>query len=77
MNAFARRTSLMVVVSITLLGSVADMRADDPLAPPESVGFSTEGLKAYQQAMHALVDDAKLVQILSRDLHIGRRVLGP
>ena len=75
MNAFARRTSLMVVVSITLLGSVADMRADDPLAPPESVGFSTEGLKAYQQAMHALVDEAKLAGVTTLVARHGKVVL--
>jgi CubicO group peptidase (beta-lactamase class C family) len=60
MNAFAGRASLILVVSITLLASPANLRADDPLASPESVGFSSEGLKAYQQAMRALVDEAKL-----------------
>lgn len=74
MNAFARRTSLVLVVSITLLASAADMRADDPLAPPESVGFSTEGLKTYQQTMRALVDDAKLAGVTTLVARHGKVV---
>ena len=33
------------------------------LAPPESVGFSADGLKAFQQTMRALVDEGKLANV--------------
>jgi CubicO group peptidase (beta-lactamase class C family) len=33
------------------------------MASPESLGFSAEGLKAFQQTMRALVDDAKLAGV--------------
>lgn len=75
MNAFARRTSLILVVSITLLASADAIRADDPLASPESVGFSAEGLKAYQQAMRSLVDEAKLAGVTTLVARHGKVVL--
>ena len=52
MRTFARR-AVVVVAAVAILGSVTGVGADDPLASPESVGFSTDGLKAYQQAMRA------------------------
>ena len=52
--------SVLVLVITALLGSARGLRADDPLASPESVGFSTDGLKTLQRTMRALVDDAKL-----------------
>jgi CubicO group peptidase (beta-lactamase class C family) len=75
MNAFAGRAALILVVSITLLASPATMRADDPLASPESVGFSTAGLKTYQQTMRALVDEAKLAGMTTLVARHGKVVL--
>jgi CubicO group peptidase (beta-lactamase class C family) len=63
MHAFARRSVLTLVVTVAFLGRSASTHADDPLASPESLGFSVEGLKAFQQTMRALVDDAKLAGV--------------
>ena len=73
MRAFARRAAV-VVAAVALLGSVAGVRADDPLASPESVGFSAAGLKAYQQAMRALVDDGKLAGVTALVARHGKVV---
>jgi hypothetical protein len=53
---FARRVMLAAVV-IALIGSAAGPRADAPLAAPESVGFSADGLQTFQRTMRALVDE--------------------
>jgi len=45
------------------------------LASPESVGFSADGLKAYQQAMRALVDDGKLAGVTTLVARHGKVVL--
>ena len=75
MNAFNRRSVLVLVVSLLLLGNPNGMRADDPLASPESVGFSTEGLKTFQQTMRALVDDGKLAGVTTLVARHGKVVL--
>ena len=75
MNAFTRRTVLVMVVSLVVLGHPTGVRADDPLAVPESVGFSGAGLKAYQQAMRALVDEAKLAGVTTLVARHGKVVL--
>jgi CubicO group peptidase (beta-lactamase class C family) len=55
------RWALVVICSAWLGGTVGGAaRTDIPLAPPESVGFSAEGLKAYQNALRALVDERRL-----------------
>ena len=46
----------------------------NPLASPESVGFSADGLKAYQQAMRALVDDGKLAGVTTLVARHGKVV---
>ncbi len=74
MRAFARR-SLVVRDLAAVLGGAANLRADDPLASPESVGFSSEGLKAFQQAMRALVDEAKLAGVTTLVARHGKVVL--
>src|SRR5262252_7866461 len=51
------------ILVLALLVSAAGLRADNHLAAPESVGFSTDGLKTLQQTMRALVDDGKLANI--------------
>ncbi|MDP2052071.1 MAG: serine hydrolase, partial [Acidobacteriota bacterium] len=55
-------------------GAAAAGRADDPLASPESVGFSANGLKAYQQAMRALVDEGKLAGVTTLVARHGKVV---
>jgi len=71
---FDRRSLLVLVVSVALLGGAAGMRADDPLAPPESVGFSAAGLNALQQTMRGLVDDAKLAGVTTLVARHGKVV---
>ncbi len=66
---------LVFVLSAAAVGGTAKLRADDPLAAPESVGFSAAGLKAYQQAMRALVDDAKLAGVTTLVARHGKVVL--
>ena len=73
MQALARRSMLALVV-IALIGGAAGVRADDPLASPESVGFSADGLKAFQQTMHALVDDGKLAGVTTLVARHGKVV---
>jgi CubicO group peptidase (beta-lactamase class C family) len=51
------------LVVIALVGSGLALTAASKLASPESVGFSTEGLKTYQQTMRALVDEGKLANV--------------
>jgi CubicO group peptidase (beta-lactamase class C family) len=74
MHAFDRRSMLALGLVVALLGSATGMRADDPLASPESVGFSADGLKAFQQTMRALVDDAKLAGVTTLVARHGKVV---
>jgi CubicO group peptidase (beta-lactamase class C family) len=67
------KKGLVVVVTAMLLGG-AGLRADDPLASPESVGFSTAGLKAFQDAMRALVDDRQLAGVTTLVARHGKVV---
>ena len=53
----------VVVMTIAIALGGAGLRADDPVAAPETVGFSAAGLKAFQQAMRALVDEQKLAGV--------------
>ena len=53
----------VVVMTMAVVLGGAGLRADDPIAAPESVGFSAAGLKAFQQAMRALVDEQKLAGV--------------
>jgi CubicO group peptidase (beta-lactamase class C family) len=73
MDALARRSMLALVV-ITLIGGAASLRAEDPLASPESVGFSTDGLKAFQRKMRALVDESKLAGVTTLVARHGKVV---
>ena len=73
MQAFFHRLMLALVV-IALIGGVAGLRADDALASPESVGFSTEGLKAFQRTMRALVDEGKLAGVTTLVARHGKLV---
>ena len=62
MQAIARRAMVGLAV-LALLAGTARLLADDPVVAPESVGFSTDGLKVLQRTMRALVDDAKLAGV--------------
>jgi CubicO group peptidase (beta-lactamase class C family) len=73
MSRFQKR-SLTLTLSLMLLGGAAGVRADDPLASPESVGFSSAGLKAFQQAMRALVDEARLAGVTTLVARHGKVV---
>ena len=61
-----RLNKFVAVLTMAVVLGGAGLHADDPIAPPESVGFSTAGLKAFQQAMRALVDDLKSSKALRR-----------
>ena len=74
MNAPARRSMTLLVVIVVALGGARGVRADDPLASPESVGFSSDGLKAFQQAMRGLVDEAKLAGVTTLVARHGKVV---
>ena len=51
-------STLLVITAVTIRGTAAEN--DIPLAPPESVGFSTAGLKTYGDTIKALVDERRL-----------------
>lgn len=57
-----------------LVAGVVGLGAADRLASPESVGFSTDGLKAFQQTMRALVDDGKLAGVTTLVARHGKIV---
>lgn len=57
------RRAMLTLAVIGLIGGAAGLRAEDPIASPESVGFSAEGLKTFQRTMRALVDDGKLAGV--------------
>jgi CubicO group peptidase (beta-lactamase class C family) len=57
-----------------MFGVAPALLADDPLASPEAVGFSAAGLKAFQQSMHALVNDAKLAGVTTLIARHGKVV---
>ena len=64
----------VVVMTIAVVLGGAGLRADDPIAAPESVGFSAAGLKAFQQAMRALVDEQKLAGVTTLVARHGKVV---
>jgi CubicO group peptidase (beta-lactamase class C family) len=63
---------LLVLTSLVFSG--AAVRADVPLASPESVGFSSAGIKAFHDAMRALVDEGKLAGVTSLVARHGKVV---
>jgi CubicO group peptidase (beta-lactamase class C family) len=74
MHAVTRRSVLVFMMSLALVGAPAGLRADDPLASPESVGFSSAGLKSFQQAMRALVDEHQLAGVTTLVARHGKIV---
>jgi CubicO group peptidase (beta-lactamase class C family) len=73
MQAVARRSMLALLV-IALIGSAAVLGADHPMASPESVGFSADGLKALQRTMRGLVDDGQLAGVTTLVARHGKVV---
>ena len=73
MQARVRRSMLALVV-MALIGGAAGLRAEDPLVSPESVGFSSDGLKTFQRTMRALVDDGKLAGVTTLVARHGKVV---
>ena len=73
MQALARR-SVLALVMTALLGGPTGLRAEDRVVSPESIGFSTDGLKTLQRTMRALVDDAKLAGITTLVARHGKVV---
>ena len=73
MRAFGRR-SLMFLMVAAMFGGALVVHADDPLVSPETVGFSAGGLKAFQQSMHGLVDDARLAGVTTLIARHGKVV---
>jgi CubicO group peptidase (beta-lactamase class C family) len=65
MTRLARRSLLAVVCFGIVTGNFWDaaVHADVTKVSPESVGFSSQGLKAYEQALHALVDEGRLAGV--------------
>jgi CubicO group peptidase (beta-lactamase class C family) len=74
MQAVTRRSLFVFMMSLALVGASAGLRADDPLASPESVGFSSAGLKSFQQAMRALVDEHQLAGVTTLVARHGKVV---
>src|SRR5262245_63492535 len=67
------KKGLVVTVSAVVPGG-AGLGADDPMASPESVGFSAASLKAFQQAMRAPVDEQKLAGVTTLVARHGKVV---
>jgi CubicO group peptidase (beta-lactamase class C family) len=65
---------LGAVVALSPL-AVTARQAEIALSPPESVGFSAAGLKAYEQALHALVDQGQLAGVTTLVSRRGKAVL--
>ena len=73
MQVLARR-SVLVLVMTALLGRPSGLWAEHADVPPESVGFWTDGLKAFQRTMRALVNDRKLASITTLVARHGKIV---
>ncbi|HKE86719.1 MAG TPA: serine hydrolase domain-containing protein [Vicinamibacterales bacterium] len=73
MQAVARRVMLALVL-IALVGGAPGLRAANPTVSPDSVGFSADGLKQFQQTMRALVDDGKLAGVTTLVARHGKVV---
>lgn len=69
-----RRWSLCALTSLGAVLAHAPLGADIKLVAPESVGFSTAGIKAYEQALHALVDEGRLAGVTSLVARKGKVV---
>lgn len=64
-----------VAATVAVTGAYFGTHAAITLAAPESVGFSTQGLKAYAQTMHALVDEGRLAGVTTLVARHGKVVM--
>ena len=70
---FALLSTLLVITAVTLRGTAVEN--DIPLAPPESVGFSTAGLKIYGDTIKTLVDERRLAGVTTLVARHGKVVM--
>jgi CubicO group peptidase (beta-lactamase class C family) len=74
MMAMARRSVLVGVIAVAMLGGGAPIGANEPLASPESVGFSSAGIQAFQQSFRGLVDQGQLAGVTTLIARHGKVV---
>ena len=76
MSGYPRGTVMAISVALVLAGSSGGSTTHTAvtLAPPESVGFSASGLKAFESAMHALVDERQLAGVTTLVARRGKVV---
>ena len=74
MTNLTRRGWALVICVATSLVLQPVTTADVPTAAPESVGFSSEGLRQYRQALRALVDEGRLAGVTSLVARRGKVV---
>jgi CubicO group peptidase (beta-lactamase class C family) len=72
--SFLDRRSLLLSLGFALAVGGSAPGAADRLAPPESVGFSADGLKALKQTMRGLVDDGRLAGVTTLVARHGKVV---
>jgi CubicO group peptidase (beta-lactamase class C family) len=61
MNRLGRVSLLVGVCAVLVVGNLGGTAVMDvPLVAPESIGFSAAGLKSYEQALRAFVDEQRL-----------------
>jgi CubicO group peptidase (beta-lactamase class C family) len=65
---------IALILPVVLAAVMPPARAADSLVAPESVGFSTDGLKAYQQALRSLVDEGRLAGVTTLVARHGKLV---
>jgi CubicO group peptidase (beta-lactamase class C family) len=64
--------TLSLVLAMGTVGGASG--SNDPVVSPESVGFSSAGLKTFQQAMRALVDERQLAGVTTLVARHGKVV---
>jgi CubicO group peptidase (beta-lactamase class C family) len=76
MSGYLRGTVMAIGVALVVAGSTERFttHAAVTMVPPESVGFSASGLKAFESAMHALVDERQLAGITTLVARHGKVV---
>jgi CubicO group peptidase (beta-lactamase class C family) len=64
-----------LVLTVAIVSSTPGAGAAPPMASPESVGFSSEGLKAYGATLKALVDEGRLAGVSTLVSRRGKVVM--
>ncbi|CAN5153569.1 serine hydrolase domain-containing protein [soil metagenome] len=73
-HAFARRAVLQGLAAAPLAGLALPALAQTATVSPESVGFSSAGIKALNDQFHALVDQQKLAGVVTLVARHGKVV---